>query len=338
MPSTLFRCLPPAQPLDEAPKQPNQNHSVGQIRPSTMPEEETALLRDGSRGDGSSYRTGDGNPWQLRILLGFCYAALVVYTFNVFAGPLWIHLLANPTDWCSLPHNTTYFNATDFAKATDQTTFPSPITAAQLQFLNPDYPTDPCLYLRLPRLLGMTLMECNFCRRLLTSVILGGLIGYERRSADRPAGIRTMALVSLGACSFTISSISGFATSTMIWDSSRVAAGVVSGVGFLGGALIWKGKVQDRHQVHGLTTAASLWFSAAIGIGAGGALYFVSIYTVSPSISLFPCTASRSVSSKSHNGCVVHGGFVSVRCSYPNNSNASFWFVSVLLVGTLDRP
>ena len=76
----------------------------------------------------------------------------------------------------------------------------------------------------------------------------------------------------------------GFKSSTMGWDASRVTAALPSGVGFLGGALIWKGTVfvddQEMHQVHGLTTAASLWLSAAIGVGVGGALYSVTIYAV----------------------------------------------------------
>lgn len=107
---------------------------------------------------------------------------------------------------------------------------------------------------------------------------------YERRSADRPAGIRTMGLVSLGACSFTISSIMAFKSSTMGWDASRVTAALPSGVGFLGGALIWKGSIfindEEIHQVNGLTTAASVWLSAAVGVGCGGALYLVTGYVV----------------------------------------------------------
>ena len=149
---------------------------------------------------------------------------------------------------------------------------------------NPDYITDRCRYARLPRLMGLTLEECDLSRRMLTSVLLGGVIGYERRSSDRPAGIRTMGLVSLGSCFFTISSQLAFKSSTMSWDSSRVTAAVPSGVGFLGAGLIWKGTVgigeNEVHQVHGLTTAASLWLSAAIGVGVGGALYFVSVYSV----------------------------------------------------------
>ena len=70
----------------------------------------------------------------------------------------------------------------------------------------------------------------------------------------------------------------------MGWDSSRVTAAIPSGVGFLGAGLIWKGKIgsgeNEVHQVHGLTTAASLWLSAAVGSGAGGGLYFVTSYAV----------------------------------------------------------
>jgi putative Mg2+ transporter-C (MgtC) family protein len=93
-----------------------------------------------------------------------------------------------------------------------------------------------------------------------------------------------MGLVSLGACSFTVSSIMAFKSSTMGWDASRVTAALPSGVGFLGGALIWKGSVfvngEEIQQVNGLTTAASVWLSAAVGVGAGGALYLVTVYVV----------------------------------------------------------
>ncbi|GMH51278.1 hypothetical protein TL16_g00975 [Triparma laevis f. inornata] len=70
----------------------------------------------------------------------------------------------------------------------------------------------------------------------------------------------------------------------MSWDASRVAAAIPSGVGFLGAGLIWKGSVgtgdNEVHQVHGLTTAASVWLSAAVGVGAGGGLYFICVYAV----------------------------------------------------------
>lgn len=94
-----------------------------------------------------------------------------------------------------------------------------------------------------------------------------------------------MSLVSLGSVFFTISSQLAFKSSTMGWDSSRVTAAIPSGVGFLGAGLIWKGSVavdgQQVQQVHGLTTAASVWLSAAVGVGCGGALYFTTAYAVS---------------------------------------------------------
>ena len=126
---------------------------------------------------------------------------------------------------------------------------------------NPDYNDSPCHTRRIPFLFYLTLEECDLSRRMAASVLLGGFIGYERRAADRPAGIRTMALVALGSCFFTISSQLAFRDSPMTWDSSRVAAAIPSGVGFLGAGLIWKGSLSDGsggevHQVHGITTAA----------------------------------------------------------------------------------
>jgi putative Mg2+ transporter-C (MgtC) family protein len=83
-----------------------------------------------------------------------------------------------------------------------------------------------------------------------------------------------MSLVSLGSCLFTITSAFAFMSGPMTWDASRVAAAIPSGVGFLGAGLIWKQdeKSQDGSKVmsvHGLTTAASIWLSAAVGIAAG---------------------------------------------------------------------
>ena len=137
--------------------------------------------------------------------------------------------------------------------------------ATQYKYLNPSYVFQPCDHIRLPALLWMTRMECDFGRRLLASVLLGGIVGWERRQADRPAGIRTMSLVSLGACLFSINSAYAFLDGPMAWDASRISAAIPSGVGFLGAGLIFKEAEKDSktgdttHVVHGLTTAASLW-------------------------------------------------------------------------------
>ena len=137
--------------------------------------------------------------------------------------------------------------------------------AMQMEYSNRSYHYDPCQYIRYAYLLWLNREECAFGRSLLASVLLGGIVGWERRMADRPAGIRTMALVSLGSCLFTINSTFGFIDGPMSWDSSRVAAAIPSGVGFLGAGLIFKEADKDHvtgdttHVVHGLTTAASLW-------------------------------------------------------------------------------
>ena len=117
------------------------------------------------------------------------------------------------------------------------------------------------------------------------ATILGGVIGWERRQADRPAGIRTMALVSLASCLFTIASAFAFRSGPQDWDASRISAAIPSGVGFLGAGLIFKESSSNADGtsgmpvVHGLTTAASLWMSAAVGIACGGELYFAASFT-----------------------------------------------------------
>jgi len=116
------------------------------------------------------------------------------------------------------------------------------------------------------------------------AVFLGSLIGYERRSGDRPAGIRTMSLVSLGSALFTINSTFAFLAGPMAWDASRVSAAIPSGVGFLGAGLIVKSSDVDpvtgerHHLIQGITTAAATWVSAAVGLACGGGLYFTAIF------------------------------------------------------------
>jgi uncharacterized membrane protein YhiD involved in acid resistance len=148
-----------------------------------------------------------------------------------------------------------------------------------ITYMNPSYQPDPCENIRYPQLLFLTIEECIFSRRIIAAVLLGGIIGWERRQADRPAGIRTMALVSLGSCLFSICSAFAFLRGPMAWDASRVSAAIPSGVGFLGSALIFKQDDQGSHVVRGLTTAASLWLSSAVGIACAGGLYFPAAFS-----------------------------------------------------------
>lgn len=106
--------------------------------------------------------------------------------------------------------------------------------------------------------------------RLLLAGLFGAMLGYEREKAEKPAGLRTMALVSIGAALFTIVSIIGFGSA----DPARVAAQIVTGIGFLGaGTIIRSG---DSDTVRGLTTAASIWLTAAVGMAVGSGLYIIS--------------------------------------------------------------
>lgn len=123
----------------------------------------------------------------------------------------------------------------------------------------------------------MTLPFPDQLARLLLAVVLGALIGIERERRDYAAGLRTHALVSLGAALAIIVSTYGFKAvvggSGVELDPSRVAAQVVSGVGFLGAGTI----IVQRATVRGLTTAASIWLVAGIGLACGAGLYVAAL-------------------------------------------------------------
>ena len=105
--------------------------------------------------------------------------------------------------------------------------------------------------------------------RLALAALLGGLLGIEREQKGKAAGVRTHMLVAMGAALFVlVSQQSGMVTA----DLSRVIQGVVAGIGFLGAGTILKGHIKgnpDEEQVKGLTTAAGIWLTAAIGVAAG---------------------------------------------------------------------
>lgn len=108
--------------------------------------------------------------------------------------------------------------------------------------------------------------------RLVVAAALGGLIGFERELHDRPAGLRTHMLVCLGSCLLMITSVEVFFMYRHMTepDPGRIAAQVVSGIGFLGAGTI----MREGVTVRGLTTAASLWVVAALGLAVGTGLYF----------------------------------------------------------------
>ncbi len=129
--------------------------------------------------------------------------------------------------------------------------------------------------------------ELELILRLVLAVIFGAMIGYNRSRHNKPAGLRTMALISLGSAAFTLigieaviqlselhngaDSLTSGVSSTINLDSSRIIAGVVGGVGFLGAGSI----IQSRGRVQGMTSAASIWVTATIGVSVGLGLYLL---------------------------------------------------------------
>jgi len=116
--------------------------------------------------------------------------------------------------------------------------------------------------------------ELEMILRLLLAAALGAMIGYQRERAGKVAGLRTHVLISVGAALFTVASLYGFGAAT---DPARIAAGVVVGIGFLGGGVIIRRA--EEGIVAGLTTAATIWAVAGIGLAAGAGLYLVSAVT-----------------------------------------------------------
>ena len=115
--------------------------------------------------------------------------------------------------------------------------------------------------------------ELDVTLRLAIAMLLGGVIGFEREYRAKDAGFRTHFLVALGSALFCIVSQYGFGFE--LKDSSRVAAQVVSGIGFLGAGTI----IFQKNVVRGLTTAAGLWVTAAIGLACGTGMYLPAIVT-----------------------------------------------------------
>lgn len=110
------------------------------------------------------------------------------------------------------------------------------------------------------------MVEFMLLFRVILAMFLGGILGWQRQQRGRWAGLRTYALVSGGSTLFTILSLTSFGS-----DTARVAAGVVTGIGFLGAGTI----LHKEDRVEGLTTAAGLWMVAAVGMAVGLQLYIL---------------------------------------------------------------
>lgn len=116
------------------------------------------------------------------------------------------------------------------------------------------------------------LIQSEYVLRVLVACICGIVIGYERENRNKEAGIRTHAIVALGAALIMVVSKYGFGD-IVEYDASRVAAQIVSGIGFLGAGVIFV----RNNAVSGLTTAAGIWATSGVGMAIGSGLYFVGI-------------------------------------------------------------
>jgi putative Mg2+ transporter-C (MgtC) family protein len=114
--------------------------------------------------------------------------------------------------------------------------------------------------------MAVPLTDTEIVRRLLLAAVIGGLLGIEREVRHKSAGFRTNILIGMGSAVFTMMSI---AISADRGDPGRIAAQIVTGMGFLGAGAI----LRTRNGVHGLTTAATVWVNAALGIAAGAGEY-----------------------------------------------------------------
>lgn len=119
----------------------------------------------------------------------------------------------------------------------------------------------------------VTAEQLELCLRILVAAVLSGVIGFQRERKGHAAGLRTHMLVGLGAAVFTVVSVVGFAGS----DTARVAAQIVTGIGFLGAGAIFHRDAGGP--VRGLTTAAGIWVVAALGMACGTGLYFLAFFT-----------------------------------------------------------
>lgn len=147
-----------------------------------------------------------------------------------------------------------------------------------------------------------TITELELILRLALAAVLGAVIGFEREWRDRTAGLRTHMLVCLGSAVFTIVSAYGFSEwyssipsmerSTVVSDPTRIAAQIVTGIGFLGAGAIFR----SDDGVRGLTTAASLWMMAAIGLACGAGYYELAV--ASTVLMLLILVALRQVSGR----------------------------------------
>ncbi|MBD3259964.1 magnesium transporter MgtC [Candidatus Woesearchaeota archaeon] len=120
-------------------------------------------------------------------------------------------------------------------------------------------------------------VEFVIIAKLIIAAVFGMLIGWDRESHERHVGIRTFSLVCMGSAAFTIISLQGLfgfhAGASLSYDVGRIVGQIVLGIGFIGAGVIWK----EKNMLHGLTTAASMWVTAAMGAAVGLSMWVLAV-------------------------------------------------------------
>lgn len=119
-----------------------------------------------------------------------------------------------------------------------------------------------------------------FIIKIILASVLGYIIAWDRELHDKVAGLRTFGLISMGACLFTLTSLQFTGTTA---DPSRIAAGIVTGIGFIGAGIIW----QKKDSIIGVTTAAGIWVAAAVGIAVAVNLWLLAIVSAFLTVIIF---------------------------------------------------
>ena len=150
---------------------------------------------------------------------------------------------------------------------------------------NADY--DACRFRRLWVQGGLNNVEVEMCRRVMLSVLCGSFLGNERgRAAIIPASVRTVSMISLGACMVTIASMFAYMSGPVTYDSARATAQIAKGVGILCGATTFAASLADgSKELRGATTSTSIFAAASIGSMAGGGMYAPALFTTCVAVS-----------------------------------------------------
>lgn len=138
-------------------------------------------------------------------------------------------------------------------------------------------------------------VETQLTLRLVYAALMGAALGKERSAAKHSVGVRTMALVALGAASFTVCSAFGFLQHVGKYDPSRMAANVASGVGFVGTGVIATSARESQNMERSLTTAATIWLSAAVGVACGVGLYRIATTVTMGTIAIHRLGSQKSI-------------------------------------------